>query len=575
MAIRFAVATGNFSSGATWDNGAVPTSSDDLYANNFTVTINGTYTAQTIRNTASPVLVPNIATPAMTSNVTPSGVAFASSVNGGNVAWLAFNQDGLTTTYWQSGVVNTGILGYQFSSGKIIKRYVIKVVATATSSIPLSWTFQGSNDGSSYTTLETVTSGGIPLGGNYTSGILANTTSYTYYRINVTGTTSSVFQPAITDFEMTESTGTVLGSVANGQFIYANGGNLTCTAAQSIIVGGALPPLEMNLASPNTATFNGNVTGMSNSFLAAIRNSGTGTLNLNGNYNIDSGGAGGRAIISFTGGGIINIVGDLTSTMSSGGFGTFALSVSGTGSVVNMTGNVTGPAFVGGINGSTIISSTASTINITGNVLGSGTQAIGLTGATTLNIIGNVTASTTQPGILNQTTAATISVTGTITAGTGAPAIYSSFALTSNYSSGTYVKVSGNVINSTNNLAIVAPRITIDTNTSSWLYQISTGGNRTLYAAGVSLGNPAISNVRLGTVYGASNELTGTLTMPIPATVLLGVLTDATTGTLLMTPADFWNYLISSGFTANSIGDRLQNASTVATTGGQIASYNI
>jgi hypothetical protein len=56
---------------------------------------------------------------------------------------------------------------------------------------------------------------------------------------------------------------------------------------------------------------------------------------------------------------------------------------------------------------------------------------------------------------------------------------------------------------------------------------------------------------------------------------LSGVLVDATTGTLLMTPADFWNYLISSGFTANSIGDRLQNVATVATTGGQIASYNI
>ena len=81
--------------------------------------------------------------------------------------------------------------------------------------------------------------------------------------------------------------------------------------------------------------------------------------------------------------------------------------------------------------------------------------------------------------------------------------------------------------------------------------------------------------MRLGTTYGASGELTGTLAMPIPATVLLGVLTDATTGTLLMTPADFWNYLISSGFTTNSIGDRLQNAATVATTGNQIASYNI
>jgi len=30
-----------------------------------------------------------------------------------------------------------------------------------------------------------------------------------------------------------------------------------------------------------------------------------------------------------------------------------------------------------------------------------------------------------------------------------------------------------------------------------------------------------------------------------------------------------------SGFTANSIGDRLQNASTVATTGRQIAAYTI
>jgi len=421
MALRYAVATGNWSNTATWDGGTLPTAADDVFANNRTVTIDGTFTVLSIRNTSNA-------------------------------------------------------------------------------------------------------------------------------------------SPAI---------------AAGGQFIYANGGNLTCTASTGIIVGSTTPTLEMNLASGNSAIFSGNVAGINNNFSPAIRNSGTGTLNLNGNYNIDGGGSVARAIISFTGGGIINIVGDLTSTMSSGGFGTYALSVSGTGSVVNMTGNVTGPAFVGGINGSTIISSTASTINITGNVLGLGTQAIGLTGATTLNIIGNVTGSTAQPGILNQTNAATISVTGIITAGTGAPAIYSSFALTSNYSSGTYVKVSGNVVNSTNNMAIVAPRVTIDTATSSWLFQISTGGNRTLYAAGVALGNPATTDVRNGTTYGASLELTGTLIVPSPSNVLQGVGTDATVGTLLMTPADFWNYLIASGFTANSIGDRLQNAATVATTGGQIASYNI
>ena len=197
MATRFAVATGNFSSGATWDNGVVPTSADDLYANGRTVTIDGTYTVQTIRNTVSPVLVPDIATPAMTSNVTPSGVAFASSTSAG-APWQAFNQDGLTTTFWQSNVANTGILGYQFPSGKVIKRYATKLGATG---LPTSWTFQGSNDGTTYTTLETVT--GAPATA-YTSGILANTTSYTYYRINITAVATAGQTPAIVEFEMQE-----------------------------------------------------------------------------------------------------------------------------------------------------------------------------------------------------------------------------------------------------------------------------------------------------------------------------------------------------------------------------------
>lgn len=564
MATRFAVATGNFSNGAIWDNGAVPTSADDLYANNFTVTINGTYTVQTIRNTLSPVLVPNISTPAMTSNVTPSGTAFASSTSSG-APWQAFNQDGSTATFWQSAVANTGILGYQFTSGKVIKRYATKTAATG---MPTSWTFQGSNDGTTYTTLETVT--GAPATA-YTSGILANTTSYTYYRINITAAASGG-APAIADFEMTESIGTGLGATAGGQFIYANGGNLTCTAAQAIYVGVAsVPTLEMTLASPNTATFNGSVLTMTNtSNYIAIRNSSTGTLNLNGNYNIDGNSA--RNIISVTSIGVVNIVGDISSTASGSTtvISTISMSTAGT---INITGNVTASTNTNNL--SSPINISAGTINITGNTTANTTSSIYLGGAVTYTQIGNVNASTVQPSIYNASAAATISVTGIITAGTGAPAIYSSFALTGSYSSGTYVKVSGNVINSTNNMAIIAPRVTIDTNTSSWLFQISTGGNRTLYAAGVALGNPATNNVRLGTVYGASSELTGTLIVPSPSNVLQGVGTDATVGTLLMTPAQFWNYLISSGFTANSIGDRLQNASTVATTGGQIASYNI
>jgi hypothetical protein len=416
MALRYAVATGNWSNTATWDGGTLPTAADDVFSNNFTVTIDGTFTVLSIRNTLNAAL------------------------------------------------------------------------------------------------------------------------------------------PTI---------------LAGGQFRYANGGNLTCTAAQAIFVGSTTPTLEMNLASGNTATFNGSVLTITSTLnFNAIRLSSSGILNCNGNYSID--GSVVRSILSVTSTGTLNIVGDITNTMGTVN-NTSTLFIS-SAATVNITGNVTGssnPSI-----SSPSISISSGILNVTGNVNAATFPAITTTGGT-VNIIGNVNASTVQPAIFNRTLEATITVTGIVTAGTGAPAIYSSFLLTSAYSSGTYVKVSGNVVNSTNNMAIVAPRVTIDTATSSWLFQISTGGNRTLYAAGVALGNPATSNVRFGTTYGASSELTGTLRVPSAANVLSGVLTDNTTGTLLMTPADFWNYLIASGFTADSIGDRLQNAATVATTGGQIASYNI
>jgi hypothetical protein len=329
----------------------------------------------------------------------------------------------------------------------------------------------------------------------------------------------------------------------------------------------------MTLASPNTAIFSGSVLTLPNTAnYIAIRNSASGTLNLNGNYNID-GSSTGRVIISHTSTGTTNIISStISSTVTSGGAG-IAVNLTGNG-IVNITGNISGSGLSGSISSSPIVSNIG-TLNITGNTTGATSAAAFLNGSVNYTQIGNVNASTTQAAIYNNTAAATISVTGIITAGTGSPAIYSALGLTSGYGSGTFVKVSGNVVNTNNVMAIVSPRVTIDTDTSSWLFQISTGGNRTLYASGVALGNPAINNVRFGTVYGASSELTGTLSVPSAANVLSGVLVDNTTGTLLMTPQQFWDHLISTGFTPNSIGDRLQNASTVATTGGQIASYNI
>jgi hypothetical protein len=368
------------------------------------------------------------------------------------------------------------------------------------------------------------------------------------------------------------------GIVAGGVFTFANGGNLTCTDSNGVVNRdiASVYCLTFNLASPNTATLNANVSTaglVANGRSILVQN--TGTFNMVGDYALQTFNNNNRATIFVNGSTTINIVGNISNNQVTSNQGSTLWIAAGT-PTINITGNVSGGSsnnHNGGF-GNGIYAAIASIINITGNVTTNSSPSIYLVGGTT-NLIGNITGGNSFTAIYNRTSAATISVTGIITAGTGAPAIYSSFTLTSSYGSSMFVKVSGNVVNSFNIMAIVAPRVTIDTNTSSWLFQISTGGNRTLYAAGVALGNPAIGDVRLGTVYGASSELTGTLAMPIPATVLLGVLTDATTGTLLMTPADFWNYLISSGFTADSIGDRLQNAATVSTTGGQIASYNI
>ena len=53
MANRWAVANGNWSNTATWNGGTLPTSADDVFSNNFTVTIDGTFTVLSISNLAA------------------------------------------------------------------------------------------------------------------------------------------------------------------------------------------------------------------------------------------------------------------------------------------------------------------------------------------------------------------------------------------------------------------------------------------------------------------------------------------------------------------------------------------
>jgi hypothetical protein len=57
MANVKAVANGNWSSTSTWDGGVLPTVNDDVFANGFTITIDGTFEVLSIRNTSGTGIV--------------------------------------------------------------------------------------------------------------------------------------------------------------------------------------------------------------------------------------------------------------------------------------------------------------------------------------------------------------------------------------------------------------------------------------------------------------------------------------------------------------------------------------
>jgi hypothetical protein len=127
----------------------------------------------------------------MTSDNTPSPLVATSSTEQDYKPWKAFNQSN-TDEYdcWKSGIgVTTGWLKFYFGTGnaKAINKYYIKTSTIASAEAPSSWTLQGSNNDSSWTTLDSrswVTDPGPDAWlGPYT---FSNTTPYLYYRLNIT-----------------------------------------------------------------------------------------------------------------------------------------------------------------------------------------------------------------------------------------------------------------------------------------------------------------------------------------------------------------------------------------------------
>lgn len=123
--------------------------------------------------------------PTMTSNSAPSGVASASAeFSASFAAWKAM--DKVTSSRW-SGSAPTQWLKYDFGSGnaKKIIQYSIGIYG---GDYPTAWTFEGSNDDSAWTTIDTrsTITFSNPETKTYNMDHFTNLVTYRYYLLNVT-----------------------------------------------------------------------------------------------------------------------------------------------------------------------------------------------------------------------------------------------------------------------------------------------------------------------------------------------------------------------------------------------------
>ena len=423
MANYRAISTGSWSNLAIWQDDslgyftssvALPTTSDDVYSNNFSIGIDTSIVVGSLRNTAftGPTFLGAMSIPLMTSNNLPSGVAAASTA--AQPAWQAFDRN--TGTVWQANALNAGWLSYQFTSGKTIKRYGFFSFLNNVAN-PRTWTFEGSNDGSSWAVLDTQTNFVTGVSTFYSFDISSNVTSYLYYRINITAIQTAGNTINLPSLEMSEVTNLYGGTTAGGSFIF-NSGSISgsCTSTTTALAAGATNLIQVTATTGSvTLNLSSNVSNPLGTGAQVINHSGNCDFNLNG-QNFAAGTSATNQTIAKSSTGTITITGNLT-----GGGGSLApVAFSSNNGNTIVIGNVIGGNNGGGINQS------AGNLTITGNIIGGiGNNITGVTlsGASSqFTIIGNVIGGTFTNtfGINHSGTSG--SVVGNVTGGSGTTA---------------------------------------------------------------------------------------------------------------------------------------------------------
>jgi hypothetical protein len=586
MALRAAVASGNWSNPAIWNGGVLPNPGDIVASNTFTVTIDQNITVDVLTNTAQ---TKNTIVPFMTSNTTPSGIA---SSNVG-VAWQAFDN---SSSYWLVQTAQVGdYVQYQFPTARAVDQYNFSNGTSFNGSVSL----QGSHDGINFTTLHTAS---VVLTGNgtYESPLIGNSTLYLYYRFVL----NSAIYVQITFVRFFEYLGTS-PAVAGGGFILNNGVTVTCTntgngisigattlltysGTGSVVINGNIGGITANsitgflISGAGNVTINGTINGStSNSSTTTINVTAAAILNVNGNVNGFSGSAGNaNAIRMNTSGGILNLVGNIELR------GTIKQVVSMlAGTTLNMTGDIL--CQLSSANSGVGVDANAATINITGNL--SITNAtninnvnwycLGASNICTINIIGTISNDLTSNAMtfsypVNIFGSSYFNHIGSVIGGLRAPAIYNLVAGAINIMTGPFISSPSGI--QPFYVTRMHYRRTLgsyyefrDNSTNGALPPAGPAPITRLVSPGTAIDAPAASNVRQGVVY-AAGSLTGTMVVPAASNVANNVPVDNTLGTAVLDPNAIWAVPLTSINTLNSIGRRVKNAATVETTGAQI-----
>lgn len=401
----------------------------------------------------------------------------------------------------------------------------------------------------------TLTGNVIANAGTFTSGGTVEVTATTGNIATITGNLSGVLSTT-SNIAAVVITGTGTLTV-NGSVTASNGSNTSAATASSIIYTNVNCGLNINgPLLPGNGSFKWNVRAGSSSTIV---------LNITGN--ITSGTSNSASVVLSGPSSIINIIGNM-----SVGTDSVCVSIDNSSAVMTLTGNAS--AGVGNNANCILFNSQNGQLNITGDVTGGITGTgrgvnSGVTGLS-ITVVGNVRGGTglagngiflnsnasgatisvtgqaiggsglEAHGIHNQSGNVTTTVVGTIQGGTNASHGVRNESTTTN----TGVILQGNLIDGATAAVAVNTRIFRMTATNSGYTQYQNNVNYPLgspvyrVSPDQVIGMPAASNVRKNTVYGYSNQLTGTCAIPPANAVTAGAAVDNTTGTAVLTPGD-------------------------------------